>query len=601
MPTQTSVSSTLRACLDLLSPSARRRIYWLTAAQAFSSLLDLLGVAIIGLTTAVLAGGTLPPQLARLLPQQTFQSIPTSTAVVMVLVAGLLLCLKSLASALLARKTLQTLSSQQATLAANLADDLLRSPLPEIERQSSQKIAFLLTSGVNSAVLITVGQSSVLICEAALLAVLGIALVLLSPLVAVVSMAYFLIVALVLHKLVSTWATNVGRTVTRAEAESTEVLQEALRGLRELRVSHRMGTYEQRFRGLRLESSSVQGDLAFLTVVPKYVFEIALVVGAVLLAGLEFASEPGPAAVATIATFLIAGTRIVPSLLRMQGALILIKSAVVPAREVTGLAERLSGHLTIEQTAVTTESIRSSSEIALTDVTFSYPGALQPVLRNVSLTIPERTLLAVVGPSGGGKSTLLDLMSGLLKPTGGTVTIGKSHPGDVARAWPGLIMYVPQSPLVSNGSIRANVALGIKEEDIDDGRVNRALELVHLQDVVSQHGGIDAPVGELGSRLSGGQRQRLGLARALYGHPSIVMLDEATSALDAESEAIVASMLEELSQRVTVVVVAHRLATVRRSKLIAYVDDGTVTVTNSFESLRKSVQRFDLQASLSGL
>jgi ATP-binding cassette subfamily C protein len=433
------------------------------------------------------------------------------------------------------------------------------------------------------------------------LAVLGLALLLLSPLVAVASMLYFLLVAVVLHRVVSTWATHVGRTVTRAEAESTETLQEALRGIRELRVSHRMGTYQQRFRRLRLVSSSVQGDLAFLTVVPKYVFEIALVLGALLLAGLEFAVEPGPAAVATIATFLIAGTRIVPSLLRTQGALILIKSATVPANEVVSLSERLHLDSPDCQSAAIATSHPPDSRIEVRDVFFTYSGSLRPVLRDVDLTVPDRTMLAVVGPSGGGKSTLLDMLSGLLVPDSGSVTIGGLRPQEVARRWPGFLMYVPQSPLVSNGSILANVALGIEEGSVDVDRVHEALAMVHLQDVVEEHGGIRAPVGELGSRLSGGQRQRLGLARALYGDPRIVLLDEATSALDAESEAVVTSMLEELSTRVTVVVVAHRLATLRRSQLIAYIDGGNVTVASSFNDLRQSVERFDLQASLSGL
>ncbi len=601
MPDQTSVSSTLRASLRLLAPRARRRIYWLTIAQAVSALLDLLGVALIGLTTAYLAGGSLPPQLQHILPPDDFDEVPTSTAVTGVLVAGLLLCMKSLASAFLSRKTLQTLSSQQAVIAAGLADDLLNAPLVEVDRQPSQKVAFLLTSGVNSAILITIGQCSVLVGEAALLAVLGLALLLLSPLVAVASMLYFLLVAVVLHRVVSTWATHVGRTVTRAEAESTETLQEALRGIRELRVSHRMGTYQQRFRRLRLVSSSVQGDLAFLTVVPKYVFEIALVLGALLLAGLEFAVEPGPAAVATIATFLIAGTRIVPSLLRTQGALILIKSATVPANEVVSLSERLHLDSPDCQSAAIATSHPPDSRIEVRDVFFTYSGSLRPVLRDVDLTVPDRTMLAVVGPSGGGKSTLLDMLSGLLVPDSGSVTIGGLRPQEVARRWPGFLMYVPQSPLVSNGSILANVALGIEEGSVDVDRVHEALAMVHLQDVVEEHGGIRAPVGELGSRLSGGQRQRLGLARALYGDPRIVLLDEATSALDAESEAVVTSMLEELSTRVTVVVVAHRLATLRRSQLIAYIDGGNVTVASSFNDLRQSVERFDLQASLSGL
>jgi len=207
-----------------------------------------------------------------------------------------------------------------------------------------------------------------------------------------------------------------------------------------------------------------------------------------------------------------------------------------------------------------------------------------------------------VGPTGAGKSTLVDLILGILAPDQGRVLIGDGPPSETVARWPGAIAYVPQDTAVIAGSVRSNVAIGLPPELVDDHAVWRSLESAQLADFFrNEREGLDTVVGEHGVRLSGGQRQRLGLARALYSEPRFLVLDEATSALDAETELAITDALQALGPQITRVVIAHRLATVRDCEQVAYINAGRIHHVGSFAQVRDAVPDFDRQAQLLGL
>jgi ABC-type multidrug transport system fused ATPase/permease subunit len=242
------------------------------------------------------------------------------------------------------------------------------------------------------------------------------------------------------------------------------------------------------------------------------------------------------------------------------------------------------------------------STLALDDVCFTFPGARDPALAHVTMRVPQGSSLAVVGPTGAGKSTFADVSMGLIAPDSGTVTIGGLSPQDAISRWPGAVGCVPQAVSVIEGSIRTNVALGLLPESVDDQDVWTALERSQLSSFLAdQRDGLETVVGEHGVKLSGGQRQRLGLARALFSNPELVFLDEATSALDAETERAIADTLTGLAGRVTLVVIAHRLATVRHVDQVAYLEAGHLRALGTFEEVRSEVPDFDRQATLLGL
>lgn len=240
--------------------------------------------------------------------------------------------------------------------------------------------------------------------------------------------------------------------------------------------------------------------------------------------------------------------------------------------------------------------------VDVTGVSITYLDAVEPAVIDASLTVPPGSSLALVGSTGAGKSTLADAIIGVLEPDVGSVTISGLPPRDAIARWPGAISYVPQAVALVVGSVRENVALGLPVDAIDDDMVWEALTRAHLADFLrDQRDGLDTYIGERGVRLSGGQRQRLGIARALYTRPRLLVLDEATSSLDAETEQAIIQTLDELEGEVTTITVAHRLATVMRADQLLYLEQGRIVARGRFEEVRSAVPDFDRQASLLGL
>jgi ABC-type multidrug transport system fused ATPase/permease subunit len=344
---------------------------------------------------------------------------------------------------------------------------------------------------------------------------------------------------------------------------------------------------------------------------PKYVFEAALVVGGFLLAGVLFATQDSVAAVGTLALFLAAGTRVMPSLLRLQGAALTLRGASGIASSTFALADDLDNPLETLDAAPDlvglSDRIRIGNPdfqptVTLNHVSLTYPQSDRPALVDVSIDLSEGQSLALVGSSGAGKSSLADVILGVLEPDEGVVSVGGLPPEETVVRWPGGVAYVPQDVILANDSVRANVALGLPDAAIDDDLVWEALDRAHFGDYLrAQREGLDTKIGERGVRLSGGQRQRLGIARALYTRPRLLVLDEATSALDAETEHSISMMINELEGNVTTIVIAHRLSTVREVDKVVFLDAGRIVASGTFDEVVNRVPAFARQAELMGL
>jgi ABC-type multidrug transport system fused ATPase/permease subunit len=240
--------------------------------------------------------------------------------------------------------------------------------------------------------------------------------------------------------------------------------------------------------------------------------------------------------------------------------------------------------------------------VSVKGVTLSLPGRNNAILSDVNLEIAIGEFFAIVGPSGSGKTTLVDAILGVVKPDLGNIHVSGLTPRDAISRWPGAISYVPQDAVIINGSIRENVALGYPKELATDENVMKVLSLAYLSDfAMSLPQGLDTVVGERGTLLSGGQRQRLGIARALFTSPKLLVLDEATSSLDVETEKLVSDSLSQLKGSTTLIVIAHRLSTVAAADRIAYMHEGKILSTGTFDKVRETVSDFDRHAGFAGL
>ncbi len=616
-----TVRQAIRASLSLLSKRDRRLLSLITVAQMSTAFLDLLGILLIGLVTALsLSIMSSIPQPA--IVQSALDTLglnradPVTVALALAGIGGFLLIAKSVLNMVLTKRILRFLANRQALVSGRLAAGLLSRPLLQVQQRSSQETVYTLTSGVSAATLIILGQGTIALSEITLLVVLAAGMLAISPVVTVFTIVFFLLISFTLQKVLAGRAGRIGERAAHIEVQSVATVQEALRTYREAVVSQRRGLYVQRFQNLRWQGAVNQTELQFIGLIPKYVLEIALVCGAGLLAASQLLTKDLSAAVAIIAVFLAAGSRIVPSILRLQTAAITIRGAAGQAALTYELARELDlAHLT----SATAESFGSinpatirahlqkghqgfDASILISEVDLSYPGTSTPALAAVSLTLPAGASLALVGPTGAGKSTLADVILGVLIPDSGVTLIGGLTPAEALATWPGAVAYVPQDVAMANGTVRENVALGLPVEIIDDEWVWDALNRAHLAEFLrDSREGLDTVIGENGIKLSGGQRQRLGIARALYTRPKLLVLDEATSALDAETEQAIAKTLQELGGTVTTVTIAHRLATIRHCDLVVYLEGGRAQAQGSFSEVRAIAPQFDRQAQLLGL
>jgi ABC-type multidrug transport system fused ATPase/permease subunit len=385
---------------------------------------------------------------------------------------------------------------------------------------------------------------------------------------------------------------------------SNEKIVEVFSSYRESVVRNRRDYYAREIGKIRFALADVSAESAFMPYVSKYVIETSVVLGALLVGAAQFIMQDATHAVATLAIFLAAGTRIAPAVLRVQQGSIQIRGSLGAAQPTFALIDSLGQSLMFENIDDSVDVLHEgfTSEIQIENVSLTYPPKQLRAISNISLTIRPGTSVAFVGPSGAGKTTLIDVLLGVLNPDEGSVVISGLPPLLAVAKWPGAVSYVPQDVIISAGTIRENVALGYPAKEATDELVMSALKVAHLDQFVSNlPKGLDTEVGERGAKISGGQRQRLGIARAMFTRPHLLVLDEATSSLDGETEASISQAIHELRGSTTVVLIAHRLSTVRNADIVVYLAEGKIMAKGTFDEVRHAVPDFDRQARLMGL
>lgn len=593
----------------ILKKNEKIKILLVLVIQIGLGLLDLLGIAFIGALGALAVTGISSQspgnRVSRFLYILKIHNLTLQEQALWIgCVAASILVGKTLLSLFFVRKITFFLSRRGAHISTRLISKVLSQPLSSLQEKSIQQIQYAITAGVDTITMGVLNTAIVLTSDTSLLLILSIGLFFLDPWIAINTALLFGIVAFFLYRVMAVKSKRLGIEQAELSIETSERIIEVLTAYREIFVKNRMGYYARNIGSLRMKISNSVAERAFMPNTSKYVIEIAFVIGAFTIGAFQFSKNSASQAIAILAVFLAASTRISPAVLRLQQGAITIKSSLGAAKHTLELIESLGS---IEDKALSWKRLDTShsgfnSFLSLDNVTYRYPNSKEPAVNGVSLQLASGEVLALVGPSGAGKTTLVDLLLGILEPDFGTIRIGNGFPKEIIQMWPGAIGYVPQDVTIFNGTIRDNVAMGYSREEYSDSAIWDALEVAQLRkDVESMTLALDTEVGSRGIKLSGGQRQRLGIARAMFTKPLLLVLDEATSALDGKTEADFTEAVHSLKGEVTIVIIAHRLSSVLEADCLAYISNGRVLGTGKFEELRKKVRAFDQQARLMGL
>jgi len=601
--------STISRAAAILSNGDRRKIILVIVLQISFGFLDLLGVGLVGVIGALAIRGVQSQTPGdRVTAVLTFLHLENLTfqkqVAILGLIAVFLLIGKTIFTIIFSRRILFFLSRRSATITANIVAKLLSQSILTIQSRSLQETLYALTGGVNVLTVGILGNLVSLISDLSLLMLLATGLFLVDITMAVTTFLIFGTVAVSLYLLLQVRAKKLGVMLAEKSIVSNEKIFEVLNSYRESVVKNRRSFYAKEIGELRKNLAETSAELSFMPSVSKYVIEVTTVFGAIIVCGIQFTTNDASRAVAVLSIFLASSSRIAPAVLRMQQVAISIRGSLGSAIPTLELIESLSKESKQIENIAALDIVHHgfNSEIKISNVTFTYPGKMLPVIKNASFSIRPGSIVALVGPSGAGKTTLVDLILGVLRPDEGDVKISGQSPSAAIESWPGALAYVPQDVMISNGTIRNNVALGFPIEEATNDLVNDALRIGQLIEFAEQlPEGIDSYVGDKGTRISGGQRQRLGIARAMFTKPHLLVLDEATSSLDGETEANISSAIQSMRGLVTVVMIAHRLSSVRHADIVLYLEAGEILASGTFEEVRNTVPNFDKQAQLMGL
>ena len=585
--------------LRLLRPRQRLIFTFLTSARVVTNLLDVLGLMAIGLLGAMLASGLNDRTEASFagfsIPVESSRDYLWITFLIAVFFLS-----KSVVGTVLLRLSSLFLARAEGRAAVEIAEYIYSGDLSQMKQFSRGDLQFVLTSSSQMAMTGLLMSGAAILTEGALFFSVVIVFILVDPLTASVITLYFILLVLSFQLVINRRLKRLGQRLRSNAIGVTNTIQDLTLAFREIVVFSRRSFFLDRFGGFRKRYAQDVALNAFLMGLPRFFVETGLMIGVLSIIGFQFLRGNHSEGLVTTAVFLAGGVRIMAALLPLQTAVANIKSMGPQAEMAQGLIEsaRKTDSELLERDGGGPASVSSSNEsddavgysVEVRDVTFTHVGSEVPAVRGVSLDIAPGGYVAFVGLSGAGKTTLADLILGINIPESGQILVGGLEPVELRKAHPGAISYVPQNPGMVSGTIAENVALGEAAENIDSDRVWDALEKAELADFVrTLPNGIYSDLGKQSDSLSGGQKQRLGLARALYPTPRLLVLDEATSALDAGTEASISATIEKLEATLTTIIIAHRLSTIQHADVVYVVEDGEISAEGTFSEVRKKV------------
>jgi len=595
-------SMSLRAVGGVISKQAKFRIYRFAFARVTANLLDIIGLAGIALLATsfgafATSGGSVAPLD---IPAIGAVIINERAAVVISLAIAGTFLLKSAFSIVLNLKTALFVASLEADFSKTLAQDYFKGG-SEGEQGFSDSLSEFQNISMASASALSafINARIAAISEIALLIGMIVSFLFVNPIAAAAMFFYLGAVLWALSQFVTKRIRSNGLNAMEGSKTSLQSSRDLFGVRREVRASGELKSWVSKFAAGRVQSASSGAIISTLNSLPRYVIETSLILGIFgFLAGIVVFSDL-PSQAVTIGVFMAGGLRVVASLLPLQAA---INTMINGANQGKFALERLKVIFDRknDQVSITTTKNGTGRTLGLhfDNVSFGYDAGMT-VVKDISFDVKGGQKVALVGPSGAGKTTIFELATGFRLPTSGVIVLDDASPRELLEHGDGVIGIVPQRPHLVSGTLAENVSLAsIGKTDLD--KVAICLSIAGLSSFSSTKKlGMDIQPDS--GQLSGGEIQRLGLARALYRNPGILFLDEATSALDAETESEINEVLDGLRGQMTVVLIAHRLSTVKNADKIIYLNNGVIVAEGTFKELQKKVPDFEKAVKLMGL
>ncbi|MCP1677145.1 ABC-type multidrug transport system fused ATPase/permease subunit [Natronocella acetinitrilica] len=594
--------STLRSLNAILTRGERRRAALVFVVMLMTALLETAGVASVMPFIAVLSNPEVIQTNAVLRAAYEWSGAETTNGFLILLgVAVLLLLVFSLAFKAFSQWVQLTFSKMRVhALGCRLMERYLGQPYEWFLSRHSSRISTTILSEINKVISGSLFPALQLIAHSLIVLSLFAFLIYVDPLLAlsiagIISGAY-----IVLYLSVRRYLGRMGAIQLQSNRERFKVVNEAFSGIKDVKIAGLERPMLERFRppSKRVVRVDIMGQI--VREIPSLAMQ-ALVFGGMMIVLLYLMTVHGSiqGALPIFATFAFAGYRLMPALQNIYRQLAMIR---VTGASLESLVLDLRQLRPLESSLTEAEQARRKApetEITLNDVTYAYPGTDRPALDHINLTIKANTTVGLVGSTGSGKTTTVDVLLGLLEPHSGALRIdGDAITPRNVRGWQRSIGYVPQTIYLSDDTVAGNIAFGIPPDEVIRDDVIRAAKIASLHDFVMSDlpQGFDTHIGERGVRLSGGQRQRIGIARALYHNPDVLILDEATSALDNVTERHVMEAVNKLGKQKTIIMIAHRLSTVRHCDRIYLLDQGRVQDFGTYDQLRASSELFQAMA-----
>jgi ABC-type multidrug transport system fused ATPase/permease subunit len=586
------VRVSLKSTFKFLTP--REKWVWslYTAARSTLAIFDLLGVLIIGFVAASIAlfltEGSDPSRTIQFagieITAVNLSSLPVYVGIVLALFLS-----KALFSVILSRRSALFLAGVDARAANKIAQGIYGFNLSKAQSKTREEAIFAIQVGSTSAFSGVLNSLATFLSESVMFILISTAFFFVNPLATLWILAYFAAVATAINFFLGRRVKNYGRLSVRNTVKSGLHVSDLLAVFRETTTAGIREQFFDRVYQAKLAAARSSAIQTHLGSMPRYIIEAALLLGFTGLVLYQASSSDLVEAATTLSVFLAGSFRLTAALLPLQTAALMLKGNI--PRSATALEVLDEVNLDENSASAVPPNFIGSDSLAppavvIDNVTFKHADSQSPAVENVSISIQPGVKAAIIGESGAGKSTIADLLCGLIKPDSGEVSLVIGENRFAPEALYGHIGYVPQRPNLISGNLAENVALGMASAAVDLDKVQKCLKQAGLWEMVSSlPEGVHSDVGNLRDNLSGGEIQRIGLARALYSEPILLVMDEATSSLDATSEAQVSQVLEKLRTHVTLVVIAHRLNTVQNADQVFLMSAGKLVDTGSFSEL----------------